>query len=79
MDTQVGLFADDRIYVDSYSNAGMVELYNVVSSYTTNTNLRFLRVNTFSAVSSVPAFRPDVVVDALTRARSRRASRRWRR
>ena len=66
-DTQVGLFADDRIYVDSYSNAGMVELYNVVSSYTTNTNLRFLRVNTFSAVSSVPAFRPDVVVDALTR------------
>ncbi|MCC7218350.1 MAG: hypothetical protein IT517_16355, partial [Burkholderiales bacterium] len=65
-DTQVGLFADDRIYLDAYSNDGVVEVYNVVSGYTTNQIVRFLRVNTFSAVASTPAFRPDVIIDALT-------------
>ncbi|MBK9117689.1 MAG: hypothetical protein IPM22_19280 [Betaproteobacteria bacterium] len=64
-DTQVGLFADDQIYVDAYSNAGAVELHNVVASYAANQSLRRLMVNWFSA-QSVPAFRPDVIIDALT-------------
>ena len=45
-DTQVGLFSDQGTYiVDSYSNTGKVELYNVVSGYTTNKTLPFLAVN----------------------------------
>ena len=41
-DTLVGLFADDGIFIDSYSNSSKVELYNVVSGYTTNKTLPFL-------------------------------------
>ena len=63
-DTQVGLFSDQGIYIDSYSNTGKVELYNVVSGYTTNKTLPFMHVNFFAYMSG---FRPDVTIDAITR------------
>ena len=61
-DTQVGLFSDQGIYIDSYSNSSKVELYNVVSGYTTNKTLPFLYVNTYASQSG---FRPDVTIEAL--------------
>ena len=60
---QVGLFSDQGIWIDSYSNTSMVELYNVVSGYTTNKTLPFLLVNSYAAGSG---FRPDVTINAIT-------------
>lgn len=65
MDDQVGLFSDFGITIDSYSNASMVELYNVVSGYTTNTSLPFLYVNR-GAIGSAMPYRADVTIDAIT-------------
>ena len=63
MDNQVGLFSDQGIYIDSFSNSSHVELYNVVSGYTTNKTLPFLYVNYYAAGSG---FRPDVTINAIT-------------
>ena len=62
--TQIGLYSDLGIYIDSYSNTSTVELYNVVSGYTTNKTLPFLYVNTYAAFST-PAFRSNVIVNAV--------------
>ena len=63
--TQIGLFSDLGIYIDSYSDTSTVELYNVVSGYTTNKTLPFLYINTYAAYST-PAFRSNVIVNAVT-------------
>jgi hypothetical protein len=62
--TQIGLYSDLGIYIDSYSNTSTIELYNVVSGYTTNKTLPFLYVNTYAAFST-PAFRSNVIVNAV--------------
>jgi hypothetical protein len=62
--TQIGLYSDLGIYIDSYSNTSTVELYNVVSGYSTNKTLPFLYVNT-NAAFSTPAFRSNVIVNAV--------------
>ena len=61
--TQVGLFADRGIRIDSYSNASKVELYNVLSGYTSNKSLLGLGVNRFATYSG---FAPDVTISAIT-------------
>ena len=61
--TVVGLFSDDGIGIDSYSNSGKVELYNVVSGFTTNTMLPTLYVNKNAFFSDL---HPDVTIDAVT-------------
>ena len=61
--TQIGLFSDKGISIDSYSNSGRVELYNVVSGYTANKTLPFLYVNVNAYFSDL---HPDVTIDALT-------------
>ena len=58
-DTQVGLFSDQGIYIDSYSNSSKVELYNVVSGYTTNKTLPFLYVNAYRVGFGLPSGRDD--------------------
>ena len=62
-DTQVGLFSDQGIYIDSYSNDTSVQLFNAVSGYTTNKTLPFLYINGFAYPSG---FRPDVTINAIT-------------
>ncbi len=61
--TLVGLFSDATIEVNSYSDSGKVELYNVVSGYTTNTSLQQLSIN---VPSYTDGFSPDVTIQALT-------------
>ena len=61
--TQVGLFSDKGIYIDSYSSASKVELYGVVSGYTANKTLPFLYVNKNAYFSGL---HPGVTIDALT-------------
>ena len=61
---QVGFFADDGIFLDSYSNTSKVEVYNVVSGYSTNRVLPFLDINKY-AYYSTPFFSPDVTVQAI--------------
>ena len=63
VDNQVGLYSDQGIYIDSYSNTSKVELYNVVSGYTTNKTLPFLEVNKYATYYS--GFRPDVTLEAI--------------
>ncbi len=63
-DTQVGLFADQNIVLDSFSDTGKVEIYNVVSGYTTNKTLPRLAVNYFASYYS--GFAPDVTIHAIT-------------
>ena len=62
--TQIGLYSDLGIYIDSYSNTSTVELYNVVSGYSTNKTLPFLYINTYAAYST-PAFRANVIINAV--------------
>ncbi|MCC7041138.1 MAG: hypothetical protein IT516_12590 [Burkholderiales bacterium] len=67
-DTLVGLFSDQGIWIDSYSDTSTVEIYNVVAGYTTNKTLPYLHVNS-QAANPIPfaqAFRPDVIVNAIT-------------
>ncbi len=59
----VGLFANRGIEIDLYSNTGKVELYNVVSGYTSNASLLGIVVNRNATYSG---FAPDVTIDALT-------------
>lgn len=69
-DTLVGLFSDQGIWIDSFSNTSTVELYNVIAGYTTNKTLPYLEVNTQATNQAghldVTAFRPDVLVNAIT-------------
>ncbi len=60
---QVGLFSDFGILIDSYLSTSKVELYNVVSGYTTNKTLPFFQVNYY--VGAATGF-ADVTLDALT-------------
>jgi hypothetical protein len=60
----VGLFSDIGTYIDSYQDASKVELYGVVSGYTTNKTLPWLRVNYFSHYSPV-SINPDVTVNTV--------------
>mgnify|MGYP001094149711 CR=1 FL=1 len=61
--TLVGLFADRGIEIDLYSDTGKVELYNVVSGYTSSQSLLGMVVNRNATYSG---FAPDVTIDALT-------------
>ncbi|MCC7215829.1 MAG: hypothetical protein IT517_03590 [Burkholderiales bacterium] len=61
--TLVGLFSDATIEINSYSDSGKVELYNVVSGYTTNASLQQLGIN---VPSYTDGFSPDVTIQALT-------------
>ena len=62
-DTQVGLYSDQGTYISSYSDTSKIELYNVVSGYTTNKTLPFLYVNAFTLGPT--GFRPDVTIEAI--------------
>ena len=62
-DTLVGLFSDGIIDLNAYTDSGKVELYNVISGYTTNTSLYRLSINTLPYASNVAA---DVTIRALT-------------
>ena len=61
-DTLVGLFSDNGIAIESWSNASAVELYNVVSGYTTSKALAYLTVNNSA---DTDGFSPDVTVAAI--------------
>ena len=61
-DTLVGLFSDNGIAIDSWSNASKVELYNVVSGYTTNKTMGYLSVNSHA---DTDGFSPDVTIAAI--------------
>ena len=63
-DTQVGLFADQFVVLDSFSDTSTVEVYNVVSGYTTNKTLPLFAVNFYAYQGS--GFAPDVTIKAIT-------------
>ncbi len=68
-DNQVGLFSDQGVVIDSFSDTGKVELYNVVSGYTTNKTLPVLLVNYFATDYlglGATTFAPDVTINAIT-------------
>ena len=62
-DTQVGLFSDNGIDIDSWSNTSTVELYNVVSGYTTNQAMSHLWVN---LNADTDGFSPNVTLAPIT-------------
>jgi len=64
MDVLRGFFSDQGGFLESYSDTSTVEVYNVVSGYTTNKVLPFFSVNFFAANNS--GFRSDVVINAIT-------------
>ena len=61
-DLLVGLFADAGVVLSTFDDAGKIELYNVVTGYTTGVTLPFLDINQQGGAKG------DVTIDALTRA-----------
>jgi len=69
-DTLVGLFSDQGVWIDSYSNDSTIQLYNVIAGYTTNKTLPYLEVNFYATNQpgsiTAQSFRSDVLVKAIT-------------
>ena len=45
-DPSIGIFADDGIFIENYTSASTVEMYNSVKGYDVNIVLPFLQINT---------------------------------
>ncbi len=60
-DTQIGLFADTQVITDSFRPDSLIEVYNIVSGYSTNVTMDTFRVNSGITAPN----RGDVIINAI--------------
>jgi hypothetical protein len=64
-DASIGIFADEGIFIENYTSASAVQIFNSVKGYDVNVVLPFLQINNDGG-AHVPGSKGDVLIEALT-------------